>query len=259
MNSAILLIGHGSRDDDAVQEFYQLADGFRERFPDQIIATGFLELVAPSINDAVQALVDQGVTSILALPGMLMAGNHAKSDIPKELERQRQKHGISIGYGEELGADDKMIAAARSRIEQAEAQSLDNSLEQRRCETLLMIVGRGSNDPKIIANFNHIADTLQQEMGFKDAAVAYSGISPPCVTTCLEKAKSQGHKRVMLFPYFLFTGHLVKRIHQQTDNFAKQHPDMDIIKAGYFSAHPKVIDTFVQRLEEIPTNHISMS
>ena len=259
MNTAILLIGHGSRDDDAVQEFYQLAEAFRERFPNQIIATGFLELVTPTINDAIQALIDQGVTSIQALPGMLMAGNHAKSDIPKELETQRQKHGIEIGYGEELGVAPNMLAAARSRIEQAEAHDQDHALEQRRCETLLMIVGRGSNDAKVIASFNHIANTLQQEMGFGDTAVAYSGISTPAVTTCLERAKSHGHKRVMLFPYFLFTGRLVKRVHKQVDNFAKQHPDMDIIKAGYFSAHPKVIDTFVQRLEEISTNHTSRS
>ena len=49
----ILFVGHGSRDVDAVNEFYQLAEGFQQRFPDRLVETGFLEFVRPIISDAV--------------------------------------------------------------------------------------------------------------------------------------------------------------------------------------------------------------
>ena len=255
MNTAILLIGHGSRDNDAVQEFYQLAESYRQRFPNQLVATSFLELSTPSIEEAIENLVVQGVTSIKALPGILMAGNHAKSDIPRILQAQRQKHAIDINYGEELGVGQHMLAAARHRIEEAENKHQASS----RSDTLLMVVGRGSNDPDVIANFNYIANTLKQDMGFADSVTAYSGISDPSPTACLENAKSLGCKRVMLLPYFLFTGRLVKRLYQQVDNFVANNPDISIIKAGYLGSHPRVIDTFVQQLENLPTNNTSMS
>ena len=57
---AILFVGHGSRDNEAVSEFYQLAEQFSARFPDRMVETGFLEFVRPIIGDAVQKLVDQG-------------------------------------------------------------------------------------------------------------------------------------------------------------------------------------------------------
>ena len=74
----ILFIGHGSRDVEAVNEFYQLADSFKQRFPGRIVETGFLEFVRPIIADAVQKLIDQGTTRIHAVTGMLMTGTHAK-------------------------------------------------------------------------------------------------------------------------------------------------------------------------------------
>nr|MCS5558878.1 CbiX/SirB N-terminal domain-containing protein [Oceanospirillaceae bacterium] len=122
---AILFVGHGSRDNEAVSEFYQLAEQFSARFPDRMVETGFLEFVRPIIGDAVQKLVDQGATHIHAVPGMLMIGAHAKNDIPSELNNQQLKHGIKISYGSELGVDSKMLQAAQDRIKQAEAQFKD--------------------------------------------------------------------------------------------------------------------------------------
>lgn len=256
MTTAILLVGHGSRDTDAVDEFYQLAQCFQKRLPERLIGTGFLELAKPTIGDAVQTLINQGATDIHALPGMLMAGAHARTDIPLELQQQALIHNINISCAMELGLDANMLLAARQRIEDAEAQHQD---KLDRTSTLLLVVGRGSRDPQVINDFNHIGHTLQQDMGFADSTIAYSSISPPTLATCLENAKCRGFKRVMLFPYFLFTGRLVKRVLSQIENFAKDHPEMKIISADYFGAHPKVIDTFIERLEQIPTSNTNVS
>jgi sirohydrochlorin cobaltochelatase len=54
-----------------------------------------------------------------------------------------------------------------------------------------------------------------------------------------------------VFPYFLFTGVLVKRIYSETDAVAANHPEIQFIKASYLSDHPLVIDTFQDRVQEI--------
>ena len=53
-----------------------------------------------------------------------------------------------------------------------------------------------------------------------------------------------------MFPYFLFTGVLVKRIYAHTDAVAARHPDVEFIKAPYLSDHPLVLDAFAERVLE---------
>ena len=60
-----------------------------------------------------------------------------------------------------------------------------------------------------------------------------------------------GYKRVILFPYFLFAGVLIDRIYGFTDEAAVKYPEIDFIKAGYLNDHPKVIETFAERVREI--------
>lgn len=251
---AILLIGHGSRDNAAVREFYQLAENFKQRFPEHMVETGFLEFARPNIADAVEKLIEQGAKKIHALPGMLMIGSHSKTDIPNQLNNLQQKHAIPIAYGAELGMDPKMLQAARERIEQAEADIDGYEATQHRADTMLLVVGRGATDPQANTNIKKITHFLEQGMGFGWAATAYSGTVEPFVPAALEHAKEMGIKRVIVFPYLLFTGRLVKRIYQATDAFAAANPDIQVANASYLSAHEKVIDTFVERLGQISTS-----
>ncbi len=256
---AILFVGHGSRDDEAVSEFYQLADNFKQRFPDRMVETGFLEFVRPIIADAVEKLIAQGATKIHAVPGMLMIGAHAKNDIPSELNNLQLKHGIKIEYGAELGIDSKMLQAARDRIEEAEASIENYDANKDRRDTLLVVVGRGATDPDANSNISKITRFLEEGMGFGWSTTAYSGVADPLVPAALERTKGLGFKRVIVFPYFLFTGRLVKRINNAANEFAAANPDIHVINAPYLNAHNKVIDTFVERLEQISSGDAKMN
>lgn len=257
---AILFVGHGSRDVEAVDEFYQLADHFRERFPDRQVETGFLEFVRPVIAEGVKKLVDRGARHIQAIPGMLMAGGHAKNDIPSELNALQKEFGIRIDYGAELGVNALMLQAAQARIEAAETElrdKLDGDYDRR--ETLLVVVGRGASDADANSNICKITRILEEGMGFGWATTCYSGVTTPLVPECLERAHGLGFKQVIVFPYFLFTGRLVKRIYQWADEYSSAHPDVTLVKAPYLNDHPKVIDTFVEKLEEIEAGNPNMN
>jgi len=257
---AILFVGHGSRDDEAVEEFYQLAGHFRERFPDRLVETGFLEFAKPIIADGIEALKSQGAKSIQAIPGMLMAGGHAKNDIPSELNALQQELEISIEYGTELGVNAKMVQAAQARIEEAEAQMTARiSAEYKREDTLLVVVGRGASDADANSNIAKITRILEEGMGFGWATTCFSGVTTPLVPDCLERAHGLGFKQVIVFPYFLFTGRLVKKIYQWADDYAAKHPDVTVVNAPYLNDHPKVIDTFVEKFEQISEGNANMN
>ena len=245
---AIMICGHGSRDVQAVDQFNSLAVHFRERLPDHDVESGFLEFATPVIRDGLEALKERGAARIVCIPGMLFAAGHVKNDLPSEInEFAAENPRIDVVFGRDLAIDTKLLHIAQERIEAAEALS---GKDFDRKDTLLMVVGRGTNDPDANSNISKVARMLWEGMGFGWAEVSYSGVAYPLVDAGLERAARLGFTRIIVFPYFLFTGILVKRIYDWTDAAAAAHPDIEFLKADYLNDHPLLIDCFIERVEE---------
>ncbi|CUH66234.1 Sirohydrochlorin cobaltochelatase [Thalassovita gelatinovora] len=247
----VMICGHGSRSQAAVDEFSVLAEKLPALLPDDWdVEYGYLEFANPVIRDGLDRLRQNGCDRILAVPGMLFAAMHAKNDIPTVLNSYAAKHGIEISYGRELGVDPKMIAAAGARIQDAVARANADLGEVALHDTCLVVIGRGASDPDANGNVSKIARMLQEGMGFGWLEVGYSGVTFPLVEPCLNHAAKLGYKRIIVFPYFLFTGILIDRIYGFTDQVAARHPDIQFVKAGYLNDHPKVLETFAERVKE---------
>jgi sirohydrochlorin cobaltochelatase len=252
----VMLCGHGSRDMEAVREFAALSDRLRNRLPQYPVEFGYLEFATPIIRTGLDALKARHVTRVLAVPGMLFAAGHAKNDIPSVLNTYAAANNLRIDYGRELGIDPKMMRAAADRVEEALALSRNDIS---RHETLLVVVGRGASDPDANANVAKVTRLLWEGFGFGWAETAYSGVTFPLVEPALEHAARLGYRRIIVFPYFLFTGILVDRIYDATDKVAANHPEIEFIKAPYLNDHPAVIDTFVERIEQILSGDNAMN
>ncbi len=257
----IMICGHGSRSTAAVDEFRGLAAAIDRRYPDNPVEFGFLEFARPIIRDGLDALVEKGVTRIFAVPGMLFAAGHVKNDIASVLNdyaASRRSEGVAliVEFARDLGIDPKMLAAARARIEQAERDAPGGISRE---DTLLMGVGRGTSDPDANGNIAKIARMLGEGLGFGWTETCYSGVTFPLVAPGLEHALKLGYRRIVVFPYFLFTGILVERIFAITDQIAAANPAVEFIKAGYLGAHDLVVDTFVDRINGIATGDNAMN
>jgi len=245
----IMVCGHGSRDVQAVEEFQAVARGLRERLPEHETEWGFLEFATPIIRDGLDALRAKGLRKVLAVPGMLFAAGHAKNDIPSVLNTYQAQHpGMEIRYGRELAIDLKLIRAAGERVEEAITEAGEHIS---RHETLLVVVGRGASDPDANSNVSKVMRMLWEGMGFGWGETAYSGVTFPLVEPALERAVRLGFRRIVVFPYFLFTGILVQRIYDHTDLVAARHPEIEFVKAPYLNDHPLVLDAFRDRVQEI--------
>jgi len=247
----VMVCGHGSRDDEAVREFAAVAAGVARRLPHYPVESGFLEFARPIIRDGLDRLRARGVDRILALPGMLFAAGHVKNDLPWELNSfSAENPAVAIEYGRDLAIDPKLLEAARDRLEAAErgaARRID------RADTLLLVVGRGTNDPDANSNIAKVARLLWEGMGYGWAEAAFSGVAHPRTDEGLARALRLGFKRIIVFPYFLFTGVLVKRIYAAADAIAAVHPDVEIVKAPYLNDHPRVLDAIAERAAECET------
>lgn len=245
----VLVCGHGSRDADAVREFESLAGGIRARLPQYDVESGFLEFARPIIREGLDRLRARGAERVLAVPGMLFAAGHVKNDIPSVLRAYEAEHPeMPVHYGRDLALDDKLLAAAAERIGEALARAGDHVS---RHETLLMVVGRGASDPDANSNVSKVMRMLWEGFGFGWGETCYSGLTFPLVEPALEHAVRLPYRRVIVFPYFLFTGVLVRRIYEHTERVAARHPQVEFVKARYLADHPRVLDSFAERAEEI--------
>ena len=52
-------------------------------------------------------------------------------------------------------------------------------------------------------------------------------------------------------PYFLFSGVLVSRVIDHSLRVSKENPDVQFLNASYLSDHDLVIDTFMERIQEV--------
>ena len=120
-----------------------------------------------------------------------------------------------------------------------------------RHETLPMVIGRGTSDPDANSNVSKLCRMLWEGMGFGWGETGYSGVTFPLTEPALEHAARLGYRRIVVFPYFLFTGVLVKRIYHYADRVAARHPEIEVIKAPYLNDHALVLDAFADRVGEI--------
>ena len=247
----IMICGHGSRDKDAEVEFSLVAKGLKNRFPDLPIEYGFLEYSAPNIHMGLNSLTAQGVEHIYAVPGMLFAATHAKNDIPSVLTSFEEKQtGLKVTYGQELGLQTAMIDAFQTRI--YESLGLDaNNPPENLYDTMLVVVGRGTSDSEANAEAAKLTRIVSENMGFGWADTVYSGVTYPSVGVGLEKLLKLDYKRIVVAPYFLFTGRLIKRIYGYIDKVSAENPSVEFIKTPYLRDHEKVIDAFEFRVREI--------
>ena len=247
-STAIMICGHGSRYDDAVEEFNKLADYMRERLPQYDVESGFLEFAMPVIRTGLEKLIERGAKKIVCMPGMLFAAGHVKNDLPSEINNFAAGHpDIEFIFGRDLAIDPQLLKAARDRIEECEATA---ATKVDRKETLLMVVGRGTNDSDANSNVHKVARMLLEGMGFGWAEVSYSGVTYPLVDEGMKHAMKLGYKRIIVFPYFLFTDILVRRIYAWADEAAAANPDVEVLNASYLNDHTQLLDCFVDRIEE---------
>jgi sirohydrochlorin cobaltochelatase len=178
---------------------------------------------------------------------MLFAAGHAKNDIPSVLNTYTAETGLRIDYGRELGVDLNMINAASARVRACldQAQALPAS------DTLLVVVGRGSSDPDANSNVAKVTRMLVEGFGFGWGETLYSGVTFPLVEPGLRHVVRLGFKRIVVFPYFLFSGVLVSRIYAHIERVAADHPELEFLRAGYLNDHPLVIETFKERVEDV--------
>ncbi|MDP9477078.1 MAG: sirohydrochlorin chelatase [Actinomycetota bacterium] len=250
---ALLIVGHGSRDERGAREFHELVRLVREKSPYLPVEGGFIELSKPPISECVNRLVEGKVRKISAVPLMLLAAGHAKDDIPATLVREGLSHpDVDFGYGRALGIRPELLGLMDERISAVVP-------EDEKDEWAVLVVGRGSSDPDANSDLFKASRLFGEGRPYETVETAFVSMTPPKVHEGLERLRKLGAKKVAVFSYFLFTGVLEERIREQSEEFAGQNPDLEVRYAGYFGPDARVADLVLERYREAVRGDIRMN
>lgn len=97
LRKALILFAHGARDPRWAEPLERLAEVIRAHDPGMPVALAFLELMTPTLQQAVDTLAAQGPERIDVLPVFWSGGGHVVRDLPQMLADAQARHpGITM-------------------------------------------------------------------------------------------------------------------------------------------------------------------
>ncbi|HKR50684.1 MAG TPA: CbiX/SirB N-terminal domain-containing protein [Pseudonocardiaceae bacterium] len=249
----MLVVGHGSRDADGVDEFWALAQTIRIVAGDLMTGFGFIELAAPTVDEAINDLVARGATEIVSVPLVLLSAGHLKNDGPAALARARTRHpGVHFSLARDLGIEPSVLGVAADRIRDAAGDADPEKLG-------VALIGRGSSDPDACADLWKIGRLLTDGRGLGTVEPGFVSVATPSVPETLERLRLLGAGIAVVSPFFLFPGVLRDRIYAEAADWAVGHPEVEVRGAAHLGPDPRLARLVLQRYREARDGDVRMN
>lgn len=250
----ILLVGHGSRIEEGNEELRNFTAQLAARKPELNIETCFIELASPSIAGGIERCVAGGAGVVYVVPIILFAAGHSKLDIPLAIDQAKKKYpAVEFIYGRPVGVQERAVDILLDRITEAVPLGLPNKPETEPVaaeDTIVLVMGRGGSDPDANSDFYKLARLLWEHTPYKSVESCFIAIARPSLNEGLERCLALGARKIVVLPYLLFTGVLMKQFTERVTEFAAAHPEVEVELGSYIGNHPLLADMLAERIEE---------
>lgn len=109
---AIVLFAHGARDPEWAEPFHKMQRMIAARNPAIPVELAFLEIMQPSLPDAIAKLAGNGIKAITVIPIFFARGGHLKQDLPSLLDGiGKSNASVMIRVTPAIGEVDAILSA----------------------------------------------------------------------------------------------------------------------------------------------------
>ncbi|MFI1742272.1 sirohydrochlorin chelatase [Streptomyces sioyaensis] len=252
---ALLIAGHGTRDESGAEALRTLVRVLGERHPDVPVAGGFFGTSPASLplDEAVDGLVARGVTRLAVVPLLLAPTGPVPEALPAALARATERHPrLDHVCGAELGPHPKLLDVLERRLDEALGGGARRPED--RARTTVLLVGRGTADPQANAEVVRAARLLWEGRGFAGVETAFVARTAPDVPAGLDRCRALAAAagagaagRIVVLPYFFFPGGLLERLRMQTEGWAAAHPGTEVLGAGVLGTPAELAEVVMER------------
>ncbi|PZE20454.1 sirohydrochlorin chelatase [Paenibacillus xerothermodurans] len=260
--NAVLFVGHGSKDAEGNEEIRVFVRAVAEGLDGLMVETCFLEFESPSIMQGIDQCVTRGASHIAVVPITLFSAGHAKIHIPAAIDAAKLRYpAVGFSYGRPIGVHQQVLEILGSRLESVGRPagvevSAQNALLE---DTAILVVGRGSSDADANSDLFKISRMFWEKWKVKWVETAFIGVTAPLMDEGIERCLKLGARRVIVLPYFLFTGVLIKRMEHMLTQFSERYPEVEFALADYFGFHPKLREILQERALEAVQGAVKMN
>ena len=255
----LLMVGHGTRNPQGRQTLIDFANIYQALDPSRPVLPCFLELTEPSIQDGIDQCVAQGHTDLTVLPILLFAARHNKFDVTNELDRAKQRHSnLTFHYGRHFGITPGILDLWKARLALLD-EPKHNPNGVARKDTVLLFVGRGSSDPDANGDVSKLARIVWEGSGYRTVETCFIGITHPRLEEGFDRARLYKPKRIIVLPYFMFTGVLMEKIARIADEQQAANPASEVVMLPEMGLHPQLIRVLRDREIETQLGQVAMN
>jgi sirohydrochlorin ferrochelatase len=120
VKTALLLIAHGSRQEEANADLLHVAAGLRARGW-EIVEASFLELAEPGIEAGGVRCVERGAERVVLVPYFLSAGVHVRRDLAEARAKLAERFpGVEFRLAEPLGRHPLLLDVVIDRVHEVD-------------------------------------------------------------------------------------------------------------------------------------------
>jgi sirohydrochlorin cobaltochelatase len=249
--TGVVVVGHGTANPIGAAETKNIVAQVDAILPNIPVELGYLEVVEPTIEMAVERLAARGCKKVVALPILLFAAGHAKQDVPQALQEAVARQGLSVTQADPLGLHKQVISLARRRFYEA----IEGLAPIEGGSEALLVIGRGSSDPTashqlwgfVRSTYSSMVRVAKHRFAISFVAAAKPTTSEAIDQLMLDINGRPPERRVVLHPHLLFHGHVENQVEKHLENMRSQFPSVEWVKVARLGAAPEVADALVDR------------
>ena len=117
--------------------------------------------------------------------------------------------------------------------------------------TSVILLGHGSRAETGNTALAEIAGMLK-EMEAGAVIPAYLQFCSPSLTDAVRQAVAEGADRIIVVPYFLYSGnHVTQDIPEELDGLRAEYSQVEIIMTEHLGAHRKLAEIVIERIKKV--------
>lgn len=123
--TGVVVLGHGSRSPEARLTLERIVSAIKTRRKELSVGKASLQFDAPTLCQAIDDMVEQGIERIIVAPFFLYRGVHLSEDIPREIEKVKERHpSIEIALAESIGDHPGVVDALLENLDEWAIQGI---------------------------------------------------------------------------------------------------------------------------------------
>ncbi len=200
----VVIVGHGSPEPLANEQFEKLTAAYQERHADWVIHHTYIELAEPLLEQTLRKVAQSGGETVVLLPLILLRAGHMKHDIPEGLSRIRAAfpHQRFL-VAEPLDVDAQMVEIIRRRATECGVPAgrpfVNGQAPVGHAPRNESVVRKAENSSGIVSTAFH-SDGDRDETA-RRAATAAGGVPP-----AIANGSKPGHRKPISDTAVIFVG-----------------------------------------------------